>query len=291
MNTAEKMRIARWLYCVVSTARKLFGAGNQAQVMRDGFHWALDLTEGIDLAIFVFGGFSRRTGRTLTEFVRPGSVVLDIGANIGAYTLFLSRLVGPEGKVYAFEPTDYAFNKLQRNLGLNREFASRVIAEQAKLVKNDDDVSAAEIYSSWKVVGNQTRHPKHLGIAQPTTGAKTFTLDSYCERAGVKKIDFIKLDVDGFESDVIAGALTVLQRDRPVICLELAPYALTERGSSLAELLRLLHQVGYNLVHLENQSPVPNRPADLAAEIPSGAGIDVLAVPEFSNVEARPKPS
>ena len=285
------MRFARWLYLVISTTRGLFGVGDHAQVVRGGFRWDLDLTEGIDLAIFAFNGFGRTTSRRLAKLVRPGSTVLDIGANIGAYTLLLSRLVGSEGKVYAFEPTTYAFDKLRRNLALNPEVASRVVAEQVQLVRIGSENSASEIYSSWKVTGNQVRHPKHLGIAQPTTGAKTFTLDSYCERAGVKKIDFIKLDVDGFESDVIAGALKVLQRDRPVICLELAPYALTERRSSLAELLRLLHQVGYRLVYLENQSPVPNRPADLAAEIPSGAGIDVLAVPEFSNVEARPKPS
>ena len=287
VKTATKMRFARWLYLVISTTRGLFGAGDRAQVVRGGLRWDLDLSEGIDLAIFALRGFGRSTGRALKEFVRPGATVLDIGSNIGAYALQLGRLVGPEGKVYAFEPTAYAFGKLRRNLDLNPEIAGRVVAEQIQLVKNGNDSLACEIYSSWKVTGNQARHPKHLGIAQPSTGAKLLTLDRYCEVSRIKHIDFIKLDVDGFESAVIAGGLEVLKRYQPIICLELAPYALLERGSSFAELLGLLQECGYKLIRFENRSRLSDRLADLTIQIPDGAGIDVLAVPDIVHVANR----
>ena len=123
------------------------------------------------------------------------------------------------------------------------------------LVRNGNESSASEIYSSWKVTGNQVRHPKHLGIAQPSTGAKLFTLTAIVSLK-VKQIDFIKLDVDGFESAVIAGGLEVLQRDKPIDLLGIGAIRAIERGSSFAELLGLLHEVGYKLVRLENQSPL-----------------------------------
>jgi len=65
------------------------------------------------LAIFAFGSFKRETARALKKLVTPGSIVLDIGANIGAHTLNLGRLVGPTGKVYAFEAHDVCFQQAE----------------------------------------------------------------------------------------------------------------------------------------------------------------------------------
>jgi hypothetical protein len=70
-----------------------------AQVRRRGLKWELDLREGIDLAIFAFGCFESETYQTIQKIVRPGSIVFDIGANIGAHTLNLARLSAPTGKV------------------------------------------------------------------------------------------------------------------------------------------------------------------------------------------------
>lgn len=86
------------------------------RVRRDGIHWDLDLSEGIDFAIFLLGGLELRTLRLYRRLVQPGDTVLDVGANIGAHALPLARLVGASGRVVAFEPTQFAFCKLQRNL-------------------------------------------------------------------------------------------------------------------------------------------------------------------------------
>jgi FkbM family methyltransferase len=279
VKTADKIRLARALYRLIKTVRRPFGWEDHVQAIRNGFCWDLDLAEGIDLAIFAFGSYERKTGKVLQRLVGAGSTVLDIGANIGAHTLRLGRLVGPTGKVHAFEPTDYAYRKLKRNLELNPAINSRVVTEQIRLIGNRQREFSDEIYSSWKVVGADVRHPKHLGIAQSTTGATAMRLDRYCQKQCIAKVDFVKLDVDGFESEVIAGGMQVLKRDRPKICMELAPYVLAERGSSLDELLSLLTQCDYKLTDLSNGRTLTCDPARLNAKIPDGAGINVMAVP------------
>jgi FkbM family methyltransferase len=278
MKTDDKLRFAAWASRWIQAARKICGRGNQAVVKRGGLYWELDLQEGIDLAIFLFGRFERGTARSLARFAGSGSVVFDIGANIGALTLPLARMVGVEGKVHAFEPTDYAFDKLRRNLHLNPAIESRVTAIQAKLGRSNGLNSPGEIYSSWKVGGDEPRHPKHFGIAKSAAGAINLSLDDYCRTNNISCADVIKLDVDGFESEVIAGGIDTLRRNRPVICMELAPYVLEERGSSLEELLSLLSSCGYRLTKLTGE-PLMTDAVELRDKIPDGSGVNVLAIP------------
>ena len=105
--------------------RTLSGKGNVGVFRRGGIVWELDLREGIDFAIYLQGGFEPAALREYRRVVKPGSVALDIGANIGSHTLPLAQIVGPSGRVYSFEPTDYAFEKQLRNLSLNRDLSKR----------------------------------------------------------------------------------------------------------------------------------------------------------------------
>jgi FkbM family methyltransferase len=282
MKTVTKMKAAAALYRIISAAHKLLGKGDSVQVVRKGLLWDLDLSEGIDLAIFLFGQFESGTAKVLERLVQPGSIVLDIGANVGAHTLPLARLVGPKGKVYAFEPTEYAFGKLKRNLQLNPALNLRVIAEQIRLTSSGTN-DPAEIYSSWKVIGQEPRHPKHLGIPKSTAGAQAITLDEYRDRMGIQKIDFVKLDVDGFEVDVIRSGKDTLRRCQPAICMEISPYVLQERGTSSTELVGVLQESGFQLIDLKTRAPITDPSGKLKTSIPDGAGINVLVLPQLSN--------
>ncbi len=215
-----------------------------------------------------------------SRLVGPGDVVLDIGANIGAHTLQFARLVSP-GHVYAFEPTQYAYRKLTDNIALNPGLAPIITAAQMMLVADKSATLEAEIYSSWPVSGDSERHEQHQGALKSTAGAVAKTLDEYLEQSGIGKIDFVKLDVDGHECDVLEG-WTTIGRYKPKIIMELAPYE--EHGRPLGDLLRLLVEKGYGFYMLgagsaSYRSDRKLDPASLAASIRAGASLNVVAIP------------
>jgi hypothetical protein len=111
LSTTQKIKIARLLSRTIIFIRNLFGKSARVITERDGIIWDLDLCEGIDLAIYIFGGFELETIKFYKANIVQGSIILDIGANIGAHTLPFALLTGDQGMVYSFEPTEYAFNK------------------------------------------------------------------------------------------------------------------------------------------------------------------------------------
>ena len=244
-------------------------------VMRQGVHWCLDLDEGIDFSIYLLGAFERPTAQALRRLVRPGSVVLDIGANIGAHCLPLARLVGDNGRVFAFEPTAPARAKLERNLALNPDLVARVQIEALMLLDRDRAPLPSAIEASWPVSG-KIDDGGSVARAWTTVGAHVITLDRFVAEAGLERVNLIKIDVDGYEPAVLTGAAAVLRRFRPVIVIELAPDALAAQGHDLADLVALLAGAGYRLFDLREHAPLPTGER-LARLIPRAGSINAVA--------------
>ncbi len=278
LTTRAKIALAATLQRTITALPRLAGRGTLTVANRSGIQWALDLGEGIDFAIWLLGGFERRTIAAYSRLVRPGMIVVDIGANIGAHTLFLARLVGPRGRVIAVEPTAWATQRLRANLDLNPELAAVVNVRQAMLVASADDKLPAEIYASWPLHGRSV-HPKLRAQSKATAGAEAITLDQLAERNGIERVDFIKLDVDGHEGAVLRGGLNVLRRDHPAIIFELSPYILAEAGDSAENLLSLLHGLSYRLYDLTLHHPLPSDPRQLTQSIADGGSINAIAMP------------
>jgi FkbM family methyltransferase len=276
MKTAHKIAAARIAYRAIHGARALFGRTDRQVVVRDGVRFDLDLAEGIDFAIYLGGVFERSTAQALGRLVEPSSLVVDIGANIGAHTLRLARLVGPHGRVLAFEPTDFAFQKLQRNLALNPELASRVEAFHCFLTEASDVAVPRTIYSSWPLTGGEDLHAKHLGHAMPTETATARSLDDVLALYPDRRVQLVKLDVDGFECAVLRGARQMLREGRPIFVMELAPYVLEERGASLSELLSFFIPNGY-VLFAEQGGRLPSTAKELLRLIGDGASMNVIA--------------
>src|ERR1700690_2762326 len=149
LSTKTKIRIARALNRIIVTARAAIGRDAIVRVRRGGVNWHLDLNEGIDLAIYL-GVYQAVPPRVIAEWIRPDSLVIDIGANIGSHCLPMARRLGPAGRVVAIEPTDYAFAKLVANVDLNRDFRQRVVPVQAMLGEQSERSTApASVYSRW----------------------------------------------------------------------------------------------------------------------------------------------
>lgn len=276
LTTKSKMAIARLLSRALLLQRRLLGLGPEARVVRSGLRWNLDLREGIDLSIYLFGRFERTTVRAYQRLLKPGDTVIDIGANIGAHTLQLARCVSPNGRVVAIEPTEYAYGKLTQLLEDNRPLSNIVSSHQAMLTETTDSGLVEQLYSSWSVEGgNEPQHPMHLGTGKATRGARAVALDDLVHELGLKRIDLIKLDVDGWEMEVLRGARATLGKLKPSIVFEVAPYTLEERGYSAEALVDELASHGYRFATLDGEA-VPDVKA-LIARVPHGAGHNLIA--------------
>lgn len=251
----------------------------RAEFSRGGIRWMLDLNEGIDFSIFLLGSFEPDVVRCYEKRVQPGDVVLDIGANIGAHTLHFARLVGVAGRVLAFEPTAYAHAKLRANLALNPELDSRVLLRQTLLTDTPGAALPETICSSWPLAHEEGLHPEHLGKPQTTEGAGSSTLDAAVAAAGVARVAFVKLDVDGHELSVLRGAAGTLRTSRPPILIELCPHVCVEHGYPFSELVDCLLGLGYRFESLEGRA-LPDNAAALEKLIPAKGGINVLALPK-----------
>jgi len=277
LTTKTKVSLAGLAYKFISTGRKLLGKNDSAIVERDGIRYHLDLNEGIDFSIYLLGAFEPGTQKTLQELVKSGDVVFDIGANIGAHTLGIAKSVGSSGRVYAFEPADFAFAKLKRNLALNPELEVRTQAQQILLAASSNGKSEQEIYASWPLESDGSVHPKHRGRLVSAEHAVVETLDNFVHSQGITRLDLIKMDVDGHELPVLQGASETLRRFQPTLVMEMSPYIHAEFHHVFGDFVEILKNAGYALRDADNGQPVPLDAAQLERLIPDGASINVVA--------------
>ena len=163
-------------------------------VRRSDIEWHLELNEGIDLAIYLFGVFERSAIHACVKILdrchQP--VVFDIGANIGAYTLPLAAHVDRKGgMVHAFEPTRWAYKKLSRNLSANPGIRETVKARQVFLTSPVSPQVPIQVESSWPLHNSEGVNSLHGGKANDTDGALSFTLDEYVKAEGIQKLNLI----------------------------------------------------------------------------------------------------
>jgi FkbM family methyltransferase len=274
MTTQSKLRIARLLY----RALKLAGFKDQTVVRRSGVRFNLDLREGIDLSVFLFGGFQRHVAPGRLFQIPPDAMIFDVGANVGSVCLPLAAAL-PHSTVYAFEPTDYAFEKLRSNISLNPDLQTRVHPFQMFVSSRRDETSELAAFSSWRVdtlEEGDLRHTIHGGTQKPATKKQT-SLDDFIVTQGIERVDFIKIDTDGHELEVLCGATNTMRRFKPVIIFELTKYLLRERGVSFADYESLLAPLGYKLLDTRSGQRVSGQ--SIEKVVPNHGGIDVLALP------------
>lgn len=198
--------------------------------------------------------------------VRPGDVVLDIGANIGYYTLILARLVGEAGRVYAFEPDPANFELLQKNLRING-YKNVVLVKKAV-----SDVSGPlSLFLCPDNKGDHRIYDSHDD--RPAIDIEAITLDEYFGPE-FGRIDFVKMDIQGAEGRALRGMRQLLSAQRSVkLITEFWPGGLRRSGIGPEEYLADLESLGFNLSRIdeERETREPIDRGDLLASIPDGS--------------------
>jgi FkbM family methyltransferase len=207
------------------------GGVNELAVCRGGLMLFNRNDIYIGASLRKYGEFSSEETELFRVIVQPGRTVLDIGANIGAHTVDLSRLAGPEGAVHAFEPQRLMFQMLCANVALNscaNVFTHQVAAGAVNgtVLVPPLDPALSNNYGGLSLLDAK------LGETVPR-----ITVDSL----DLRDCQFIKLDVEGMETEALRGAAATIARFRPVMYVE------NDRQAQSAELIGLLQHYGYRL--------------------------------------------
>jgi FkbM family methyltransferase len=193
------------------------------------------------------------TGRGSTEkrlylkLIHRGDVVFDVGANFGYFTLLFSDLIGPNGSVHAFEPVLPTFERLSRRIEVDELYSNVFI----KLAACSDKTGSAEITVPNDDFGQASMCQHRLGSWASTSSFKTYPiqtirLDDYAAAQSLRVVDFIKCDAEGAELLVLRGAVTILQRWRPLLSLEVADFWTSDFGYCAGDLANFLIGCGYS---------------------------------------------
>lgn len=273
-TTKSKVSIAHYFYKIIKLVKK----DNFVKVSRKGINYSLDLSEGIDLSVFLFSGFQKHLFNKKLR-INNNEAILDVGANCGVISLNYAKKY-PSSVVYSFEPTDFAFSKMLTNISLNKDRINNIIPVKAFISSTDKDVSNLSIYSSWKVdnILGKNVHPTHRGSIKPASDVPTYKIDTFVNEHNIKKVGFIKIDTDGFELDVLSGAAETIVRDRPIIVFEVGLYLLDEKDISFETFIRYFADKKYKLHNPDFKKQITTN--NYKSIIPQEYTIDVFALPE-----------
>ncbi len=195
----------------------------------------------------VHGCFEMDETQFVEGFLRAGMTVLDIGAHHGYYTLLASKKTGPTGRVIAFEPSPREHRFLARHVRINR--CSNVTVENFALGSKagESDFFVVE----GKETGFNSLRPPNITL--PTTKHRILVekLDDYLERNGIGQVDFIKLDAEGGELEILRGAGKLLEgKNPPVILAEVQDVRTEPWGYEAREIIAFASARGFRWFRL-----------------------------------------
>jgi FkbM family methyltransferase len=163
----------------------------------------------------------------IKKYTPTGGTLLDVGGNIGSITIALAEHVGPTGVIHIFEPSPKFFNIIKKNIALNN-FSNIVSAHQVAL-----GAKSGTVFLNESVADDTTNH-----VAAEGTAVSQATLDSFT--TSLPHIDFLKIDVEGYELEVLKGATETLNKTQ-TLYIEFIPSQLERCGSDPQEVLAILN--------------------------------------------------
>lgn len=221
-----------------------------------GLKMHLDIDEFLQAHIYLFGSYELPTVRFLRKVLTPASTAFDVGAQMG----YLSLAMATTGAgVVAFEPEAANIARLHANIALND--ARHITVIEKAVSDHDGEIrlylskdNNAGTHSTIAAVGN---------VSEEYVTIPCVRLDTYLASAGAHhSVDLIKIDVEGGEREVISGALETLQRDSPILIMEMSDALQEARGYSTREFKAMLADLGYSSFTLNDNGSL--QPSDVS---------------------------
>src|SRR2546430_665592 len=225
------------------------------------------------------GSFEAAELAFVEKFLHPGMTVLDIGTHHGLYTLLASKRVGPSGPVFSFEPAPRERRALRLHLALN---LCRNVAVQVFARGSQEGEATLHVVQGSQTGCNSLRAPEVVSSTSPIR-VRVTSLDAWLKLNDIGAVDFIKLDVEGAELEVLKGAERLLDNQpRPVILAEVQDLRTAPWGYRAKEILVRLRDAGYDWLRLLPDGSLTN--LDLTPEKFDG---NFIACPPESTATLR----
>jgi FkbM family methyltransferase len=230
---------AAWqVLCHIAPRRKLSVKLASGQTIR------IRIGDQVSRMIFENGSYEPQLTSLLLPFIKPGMTIFDIGANIGYYTVLMARGVGPQGAVHAFEINERVLDLLEDNVRMAqltnvtvvRRAVSKTTGKAEFFLPCDGDEAEGSLRKS-------TRYD-----AIRTVTVNTVSIDDYIREREIARVDLIKIDVEGAESEAFQGATKLLcGKVKPVIMFEALDSACVNFGVTWYEVVQQVKDFGYRI--------------------------------------------
>jgi FkbM family methyltransferase len=239
--------------------------------------------KGLDASLFYNGVYEAGTLHVMRQLLRSGDTFVDVGANIGLMSVVGARLVGPHGRVHAFEPVPAIHDVLEQNILLNR--ADNVTTHCMALGETRE---LREIHEQSRI----NRGSASLILSDASDAAaylvRVDTIDNLFATGGNGRVRLVKIDVEGWELDVLQGARALLSGPHaPAICLEYSPARAVGAEKALAayRFVKSVNQYGVFRLQRGKEVISPLRRVDSAADLPAHDNIFCLLPHHLGEME------
>lgn len=218
----------------------------------------LDL--GVGRPLYTGQAYEQDETALLQQTLKSGMNVVDVGANVGYMALLSARCVGSTGRVLAIEPDPGNARLLAANIARNR-YQNISVCRCAV----GSEAGTATLYRSAWNMGNHRLNAGEAGqaSAQGTIDVELETVDRLVDKHNLQRVDFVKMDVEGYEPGVLAGMGRTIARDHPIVLTEFWPYGMRDAGFDPEAFLDTWLRAGY---HARTVS-APERPLQTVASI------------------------
>lgn len=217
--------------------------------------WTIEGGEGAGLRFRLPQNLDYLTGtselpvqQALAQQLRPGAVVYDIGANVGFFSLLAAKLVGPTGCVYSFEPVAENAASIRENVSINR-FENIKIFE---LAVGRDSGTAELLLTAWDGGGSLSTSAVKPSEPVSRRNVRVVALDELIPAERLRKPDFVKIDVEGVELEVLQGMTRTIPGSKPVLLYEVDDGRKDSFNQRWKELDDYVTRYGYGITHLKS---------------------------------------
>lgn len=214
------------------------------------FLFQADLADWLGQYVYLTGVYEPATSAMFEHLLEPGECMLDVGANAGFFSLLCAKLVGPGGRIFAFEPIPSVRQRLEANIALNGVRNVRVMG----VAVSDRPAQLTMFEGPDGHKGISSLRP--LAQASGTLMVQTVALDDMCEEIE-GPVRCIKIDVEGAEMLALLGMQKLLVRDHPYLIIEFTDESLRSFGHSARQMADWLAALGYSLYRIEEPGLIP----------------------------------